>query len=144
MKSIALTITVALAFAGCSTTTGDATKDARGRATNQALAEAVRVLGSIAVSSLLNIAQQEASGSKVDFASAASAGLWANTGSIVSSGSIERVIGAYSAGKLPQTAQVAATVFASKRQQQIGVSDQQVTNAIATVISTAAGAPPAK
>lgn len=134
---VALLVISALLVSGCATTSGNAAADARGRATNAALGEAARVLGSIAVSTLFNAAKQEASGGKVDFASAASAGLWSNAGTIVSSGAVERIVEAYSGGKLPKTAEIAGDVFVSA-----SGSNAAAANAIAAVISSAAGAPP--
>lgn len=134
-----LRLALLMALAGCATNSTDPAANARGRAANQALSEAGRVLGSIAVSTLFNVAQQEAAGNKADYASAASAGLWSNAQSIVSSGAIERIINAYSAKRLPATAAVAANVFTSA-----SGSNTQAASAIAAVISTAAGFPPAK
>lgn len=137
MKTL-LSLLLPLALLSCATNTGDPSKDARGRATNQALLEAGKVLGRVAVSTLMNAAQQEMSGSgKVDFGSAASQGLWSNAGSIVSSSSVENIVNAYSAGKLPTTAAVASSVFSKS-----SVSSRLKAAAIAAVISTAAGAPP--
>lgn len=124
-------------LSGCSTTTGDAARDARGRATNAALEEATKVLGRVAVNTLANVAQQEMSGGGADFGSAAAAGLWANAGSIVSSEAIAHIIEAYSGKRLPETAAKAAVVFSE------GAGEAEVkAGAIASVISTAAGAPP--
>lgn len=123
---------------GCATNTGDPVKDARGRATNQALVEAAKVLGNFAVVSLQNAAQQEMQNGKVDWGNAATTGLYANSTSILNSGQIERVINAYAGNNLPQTAQAAATAFDSSN-----ANPDAKTQAIAAVISTAAGAPPA-
>lgn len=135
----AILLIIILAFApGCATNTGDPAKDARGRAANQALVEAAKVLGNVAVATLFNAAQQEMTGGKVDFGSAATQGLYANAPSIFTSGQVERIVAAYSGGQLPQTAVAAATVFAASKS-----SDSTATaNSIAAVISTAAGAPP--
>jgi hypothetical protein len=127
----------ALAFSSCATQTGDRARDARGRATNAALLEAGRVLGKVAVATLYNVAQQEMTGGHADFASAASAGLWSNAGKLLSSAAVERVITAYAADRLPETATAAADAFTVS-----AAPPAQKTAAIAAVISTAAGSPP--
>lgn len=141
MKNFTSTILLVatLAFCGCSTDTGDPAKDAKARATNQALAEAGKILGQVATSTLMNVAQQEMSNGKVDFGSAASQGLYTNATNIDISGGISRIISAYSANTLPKTAVQAAAAFVNAP----SASPVAKVNAIAAVLSTAAGAPPA-
>lgn len=129
----------ALFLSACATNTGDDDRDARGRAANQVMIEAGKVLGKVAASTLMNAAQQEMTGGKVDFGSAASQGLWSNAGSIVDSNAIANVVSAYSAGKLPATASAAAAAFKASK-----ALPNAKAKAIASVVSTAAGAPPAK
>lgn len=135
---IALFIGASAFMVGCATNTGDPVKDARGRATNQALVEAATVLGNFAANSLYAAAQQEMQTGKVDWGNAATTGLYANSTSILNSGQIQRVVNAYTGNNLPQTAQAAATAFNSSN-----ADPNAKTQAIAAVISTAAGAPPA-
>lgn len=136
MKPILLlALTLAFTFPGCQTDTGDPKKDARGRATNQALAEAGTVLGKAAVAALFNVASQEASGGKVDFQQAATGALWANVNLADSSAAIHRIVTAYSGGQAPATAEAAAKAAGDN------VTPAKV-NAIASVISAATGAPP--
>ena len=120
----------------CATNTGDPTKDARGRATNQALVEAAKVLGNVAVSSLFNAAQQEMGSGKVDWGNAATQGLYTNSTSIFNSDQITNVMNAYAGNQLPSTAQAAASAFDASNASPITKSQ-----AIAAVISTAAGSP---
>lgn len=134
---ILLILPLALLAASCETDTGDARKDARGRAANQTMIEAGKVLGKVAAASLMNAAQQEMNGGNVDWGSAASQGLWSNTESIVTSGAVENIVTAWSAGKLPATATAAADAFAGSP-----APPDKKTAAIAAVVSTAAGAPP--
>lgn len=134
--AVAIILCFALFSAGCATNTGDPVKDARGRAFNQALIEAGHVLGNVAVASLMNAAQQEMTTGTVDFGHAATQGLFANAPSIFNSGQVDRVVMAYSGSNLPQTAQAAAKAFA-----QSPMPAQDKANAIAAVISTAAGKP---
>ena len=132
--------------AGCSTVGPDAAKNIRNAGINAAgsaaLKDAARILGSVATSVLLQQAQQDIGGSsaKADLASSASAAVWSQVNSQNIGSSISDIVAANSAGKLRQTgieAQKAADAAIAH-----GRSDAAVTNAIATVISTAAGAPP--
>jgi hypothetical protein len=123
---------------GCATNTGDPVKDARGRATNQALVEAARVLGSVATASLYNAAQQEMQNGKVNWGNAATTGLYNNSASIFNSDQVDRVISAYAGSNLPKTTTAAVSAFNSTN-----ASPEAKTQAIASIISTAAGAPPA-
>lgn len=138
MKSILLPLVLVILAASCATNTGDPVKDARGRATNQALAEAGKVLGKVVVAGLMNAAQQEMSGGKVDFGHAATQGLFSTAPTIFSSDQVDRVVQAYAGDKLPTTAKAAAKAFKAAPP---SVTDEAKTNAIAQVISTAAGKP---
>lgn len=137
MKKLHLNLFLFLALlcllSSCATTTGDASKDARGRATNAALAEAAKVLGRVAVNSLTTVAKQEMSGGTADYGHAVSQGLWAEAGSIVNSHAIANVVEAYSGKKLPDTANKAADVFRTST-----APPTAKANAIATVISAVA------
>jgi hypothetical protein len=135
-----------LLVSGCSTTGPDSAKNIRNAGINAAgsaaLKDAARILGSVATSVLLQQAQQDIGGSstKADLASSASAAVWSQVNSQNIGSSISDIVAANSAGKLRQTgieAQKAADAALAH-----GKSDAAVTNAIATVISTAAGAPP--
>lgn len=127
---------VLLLLQGCATTTGDATKDARARATNAALLEAGKVLGRVAVSSLMNVAQQEMRGGQADYGHAVSHGIWSNAGTIIDSHAIANVVEAYSGRKLSNTANEAADVFRASLAPPAAKAD-----AIAAVISAAASKP---
>lgn len=139
MKYLALLL--ALVFTGCATNSGDAKKDARGRATNQALTEAGNVLGKMAVQALFSVAQQEAGGKGVDFQQAAASGLWMNVDAAQTGASIARIVDAYSGGKMTQTAVAAKQAFQGVQGDE---SNAAAISEIASVISTAAGAPPSK
>lgn len=133
-------------FMGCATNTPDAVKNARNAGLNAAgrvaLNEAVKVLGNAAVQTLFSVAQSEASGGKVDWMQSASTGLWSQANIATSSAAISNIVNAFSAGKAAQTAQVAAR--AGGVALAMGEQPVKVSNALATVISTATGAPPAK
>jgi phosphoribosylformylglycinamidine (FGAM) synthase-like enzyme len=129
-------VLLTLPLSGCQTSTGDPVKDARGRATNQALLEAGKVLGRVAVSALFNAATQEATGETPKFQQAAAGALWANVDAASTSAAISRIVDAYAGGKAPATAEAAAKAAGSN------VTPAKV-NAIASVISSATGAPPA-
>lgn len=133
-----------LALAGCSTTTPDPAKNARNAGRNaaakQALVESAKILGDVAVSSLLNVAQQELGGRNADFGQAAAAGVWSNVNSEAIGSAIGKTVQAYSAGKAQATAVAAKTI--ADRTLAAGQPAPAVVNAIAAVISTAAGAPP--
>lgn len=134
-----LTVTLAtVILTACATTTGDAGKDARGRATNAALSEAGKVLGKIAVASLYNVAQQHITGQNVDFTQAATAGLWSQSTNILSGTAVANVINAYSGNQVPD-AVVNEAVDAFRTS---AASPEARVAAIASVISTATGAPP--
>lgn len=128
---------IPLIFLSCATDTPVVATNARNAAINQALKEAGSVLGRSATQMLFDVARSELSGSKVDYGSAAAAGLWANVNVADTSAAIQRVIQAYSAGKAPQTAKAAAQATAP------AITPETV-NAVAAVISSAVGAPPAQ
>lgn len=145
-------ITVILIFgmvAGCSSckTNGpDAAVNERNAGLNAAgtaaLKNAGSVLGSVLVNALLSKAQGEIGGSQTnaDLAHSAAASVWSQVNSQNISTSIRDSVAAFSAGKLRQTAveaQKAADAAVAK-----GKSTPEVANAVATVISVAAGAPP--
>lgn len=128
---------------GCATTGPNAARDAGIRAAgSQALAVAGKVLTQAAINGLLNAAQQEISGGKVDFTQAAAQGLWANVNAADTVADVRSIASAYSAGKAMQTARAAAIAYQSALDN--GVEPPQAINAIASVISTATGAPPRK
>lgn len=126
---------------GCATNTGDPVKDAHGKATNQALADAAKVLGQVGMSILFNTAKQELSGGKVDFGSAASQGLWQNIDVIGTAQEARSIALTWSGGNAPKTAAAVQRVF-----QSVAADERApvIVNAVAQVISTAAGAPPKK
>lgn len=127
-------------FTGCATNTGDPAKDARGRAANAVLVEAGKVLGKAAVQSLFTAARDEILGGNEDPANAAAHGLWTNMASItLDSSMIKNVIDAYSGANLPTTSATAAYAFSGSN-----ATPSKKAAAIASVISSAAGAPPAK
>lgn len=138
------------ACSSCSTTTPDPAKNERNAGINAAgsaaLKDAGKVLGSVITSTLFSLAQSEIGGSqtKADLGSAAASAVWSqvNTGQVDIGAGISHSITAFSDGKLRQTAieaQKAANDAIAH-----GRSDADVQNAVATVISTAAGAPPAR
>lgn len=141
-----LALCLAMLASGCSTTTADPAKNARNAGLNaagkQALRESAKVLGEVAVSSLLNVAQQELGGRNVDFGQAAAVGVWSNVNVEGIGSAVAKTIQAYSAGKGAATAQAARTI--ANRTLATGQPAPAVVDAIASVISTAAGAPPVK
>lgn len=130
---------------GCATNTPDAAKNARNAGLNaagsQALTEATKILGRVAVQTLFSVAQSEMSGGKVDFAQSAANGLWSQANSGTTSEAIGNITTAFSAGKAKQTAATASSIASPALA--AGANPVKVASAIATVISTAAGAPPA-
>lgn len=140
LLALAIACFGALALMGCATNTGDAGRDARGRATNQALREAGGVLGRVAVSTLFNVASQELGGNRADFGSAAASGLWSQVNAADSGAAVKRIVDAYSGGRAPKTALAAKNAFDAVAQDERA---PDTVNALATVLSTAAGAPPA-
>lgn len=125
----------------CATNTGDAAKDSRGRATNAALTYAGKFLGRAAVSALMTVASDEIGGRKADYGSAAASGLWASVNAADTAEAVHGIVSAYSGNKAPETAKASASVF--QRAVAAGQDARKVIAAIATVVSTASGAPPA-
>ncbi len=125
-----------LSLSACATTTGDPVKDARGRATNQALVEAGKILGKMATSAIFTAARNEFQGGNADMGDSAAAGLWANVNSADTGAAIKRVVAAYSAGTAPKTASTAQAAAIQAIDQ--GQPAPEVVNAIATVVSAAA------
>jgi hypothetical protein len=129
---------------GCSTT-DPATKAGLSAAGKVALQDAAQYLGSAATQALFSVAQQELSGGKADFGQAAAAGLWSQVDSQTTGKVVGDIVTAYSAGKATQTAQAAANAASHAVSPAGGQQDGlAVTRAIAAVISTATGAPPAQ
>lgn len=143
MNYIVLILT-SICLLGCSTTTNDPAKNAKNAGINAAgsaaLREAGKVLGRVAVQSLVATAQGELTGKKVDLLSSAASGLWSQANSGTTSEAIGNITAAYTAGKAKQTASTAAAVAAPAIAQ--GKNPSTVANAIASVLSTVAGAPP--
>jgi|GEM_PF-5565535 len=127
---LVLLILILSLFAGCSTLNSPADK--------AALKDAASVIGQATVNNVLaGVKSDLANGNKVDTASLASAavfGLFSGVTQAVGNGDASTIIKSFSKGALPNTAQAASVV--------------PVTNpalaAVATVISTAIGAPPAQ
>jgi antitoxin (DNA-binding transcriptional repressor) of toxin-antitoxin stability system len=137
--AIYFALTLAVIFvSSCATNTGDAKKDARGRAINQTLAEAGSILGRAVVSSLFNIAANEASGGRSDWQQAAVEGLYVNIDVAKSGQAVNRIVTAYSDGKAPETAKAAEKAFVEAAETQ---DPAKVNEAIASVVSAATGAP---
>lgn len=141
-----LHISLAALLCACSTTTNDPAKNAHNAGLNAAgkvaLSEAGKVLGRAAVSALFSVAQTELSGGKADFGQAAVQGLYSSASSGITSDDIFNITNAFSAGKAKQTAAEAAA--AASVSLDSGKPPAQVATAIASVIATATGAPPAK
>lgn len=139
-------LALVVGLSSCSTTTSDPAKNARNAGLNAAgvaaLNESAKVLGTADVQALLSVAHSEASGGKADWQQAAAQGLWSQANGATVSDAYSAIVTAYSAGKASQTAKMAEAVAAAPLAN--GVPPADVANAIATVISTAAGAPPAK
>lgn len=85
----------------CATDTGDPAKDRRGRVTNAALESAAIFAGKVVFASVQNAASQWQAGQDIDYAHAASAGLYANLDSIFSSADVNRIVTAYTGPALP-------------------------------------------
>lgn len=123
-------------LSACATDTGDPVKDARGRATNQALVEATKVLGRMAASAIFTTARNELQGGNADMGDSAAAGLWANVNSADTGAAVARVMRAYSGGTVPKTAATASAAATQAIGE--GKPAPEVVNAIATVVSVAA------
>lgn len=97
---------LALAYlTGCATTTRS------GRVTNAVLLTAGKFAGKVLIASVANAASDRAKGLQLDYAASASAGLWANMDSVVTSADIERVIAAYAGPAAPALAAPLAAQF---------------------------------
>jgi hypothetical protein len=148
LLAFALTSGALFSLAACSTTTSNPAVNARNAGLNaagkQALVESEKVLGVALTNGLLNLAQQEVGGGgkNVDFGQAAAAGLWSSVNAPNAISAIDNTVKAFSAGKAAQTALMAKAVADAAVAN--GQPAPAVVNAIATVISTAAGAPPAQ
>lgn len=141
-----LHISIAALLCACSTTTNDPAKNAHNAGLNAAgkaaLGEAGKVLGRAAVSALFSVAQTELSGGKAEFGQAAVQGLYSQASSGITSETIFNITNAFSAGRAKQTAAEASAAASGALDS--GKPPTQVAMAIASVISTATGAPPAK
>lgn len=98
---------------------------------------AAGILGQLAVTGLEAAAQKDLGSSGPALVNAAASGLW--SASSGSPNAIGQVINSFAAGQLPATAKYAQDVATTQN----GNSTAQVINAIATVLSTGVGAPPA-
>lgn len=128
----------------CKTNTEDPAKNAQNAGINAAgtaaLNSAAKILGKAAVAALLSVAQAEASGGNADYLSSAAQGIWRQASVATASEVFGDVTRAYSDGKLKQTAKEVER--AAQGGLNSGNRPQDVSDAIATVLSTAAGAPP--
>ena len=146
MKLLAITLLgITIGLAGCaSTNTGDPSKDARNAGLNAAAqvaaVDAAQILGQVAVNSLQAAVAKDTSNGQntavTQLEQAGVYGLYSVTGS--QPVNLSNIITAYSDGKAKQTAKAAAQI-----QSDAGASTK-VASAVASVISTATGAPPAK
>lgn len=145
MKSLLL-ICLTIGLCACSTTTSNPATNIRNAGLNAAgtaaLNTGAKVLGNALTSYLFSVAQGELSGGKVNYGQAAVQGLYTQVNSANVDSLVFDTINAYSAGKAKQTAliaqQAANTALAN------GADPSKIAPAIAAVISTATGAPPAK
>ncbi len=115
---------------GCATT-ADPNRGARVR--QALLQDATEVLGSFATTTLQSYVSGQLQGGKADLGSAAALGGWAAATSIVDSAKLQRLMDAYSGGKIPNVTDAAATTM----QQAVdkGVSPAKAATAVADVIS---------
>lgn len=143
---IALLLALAIGLCACSTTTPDPAKNARNAGLNAAgtaaLNDAAKIIGSAAMASLFNVANSELSGGKVDYGQAAVAGLYSQVNGANVSSLVYDTVNAFSGGKAKQTAAAAAKAASSALAN--GADPTKIAPALAEVISTATGAPPAK
>lgn len=128
-----------LSFAGgCAENTGNLSNDARARTTNVVITKAVQILGQFAVDSLLGTAKVEmATNGNSDMGHSAAQGVWSQAANWATSKGIELAVKSFSARTLPRTAEAAKDAFAGS-----SAAPAVKADAIASVISTAAGAPP--
>lgn len=145
MKNIKLLLLAAISIfvAACQTTVDDVGKkhsDLTPQA-KQVLVNAAKVIGPAIVDTLFSVAQQELSGGKVTapyIGFTISDSLWRNIGNVSDSADVSSIILNSANYQVPALAKSAATAFAKSSN-----SDPTAkANAIAAVISTAAGAPP--
>lgn len=140
MKYFTLLLVAAISLAACSTTGPDETVNARNRTANKVLAGAAKILGQLAVNTLLDTTQSEIkTTSDKNMASSAAQGVWSQAANWATGKAIELAVNAFSARELPKTAKMASAAFNASP-----APPAQKANAIAAVISTAAGAPPPK
>ncbi len=100
-----LFLAIAALLTGCAGTTRT------GRVTNAVLLHVGRLGGRVAISTAAEIAKQKAAGLDLDFAHAASQGLWINMGDIVTAGDVRRVVTAYTGGEAPTLGPALAKEF---------------------------------
>jgi hypothetical protein len=91
--------------------TGCASTTRQGRVTNAVLLTAGKFAGKVLISSVANMASDKAKGLQIDYAQSASAGLWANMDSVITSGDIERIVNAYAGPAAPALAVPLAAQF---------------------------------
>lgn len=146
MKNKMLFSAISLLLAGCSTLTPDANINARNAGLNAAGSEALRqagkILGTALTSTLFSVAQSEATGQKVDYLQSGSQALFAQADSATAISAAGSIFSAFSAGKAKFTAK--AVDNAAKTAISNGQDPSKVATAIAAVVATATGAPPAK
>jgi hypothetical protein len=133
-KGVVLSIACAFLFASCA-----GLQDAMSSpAAKKVLTSAVQVLGQFAVDSLLGTAKMEiAKNGNKDMAHSAAQGVWSKAVSWVTGKGIELAVNSFSNRELPKTADAAKDAFNAS-----SAPPAAKANAIAAVISTAAGAPP--
>lgn len=143
---LTLTIVIAALIPGCSTSTDNPETNARNAGINaagqQALSEAGKVLGKVAVQTLLSVVQGEATGQKADYVQSAANGLLTQVDANTVSSAFTNITNAFAAGKAQQTAKTVGTIASTALAN--GQSPPKVANALAAVMFTATGAPPAK
>ena len=94
-------------LSGCATTTRS------GRVTNAVLLTAGKFAGKVLISSVANAASDRAKGLQIDYAQSASAGLWANMDTVITSADIERIVTAYAGPAAPALAAPLAAQFSA-------------------------------
>lgn len=133
-----------IGLCACSTTTPNAATNARNAGLNAAgtaaLNDAAKIVGDAAMATVFSVAQSELSGGKVDFGQAAVAGLYSQAPSVGTL--VYDTVNSFSAGKAKQTA--AAAAKAADAALANGADPSKIAPALAAIISTATGAPPAK
>lgn len=145
MKTILLLASLlAFALPSCSTNTPDPTKNIRNAGLNAAgtaaLKDAGKIIGNVVVSSLADAVQTDLSGGSVTTKSllqSGAHGLWSQVTPTTFNVDFGNIVDSFSAGKAKQTALEAAKIPPGK-------DPSATAGAIASVISTVTGAPPAK